>query len=152
MKVYTGGDGIIRAVTRCGPAADQVGAYTNSSVYIWGDGPTRPTQVLPAEHRAGEHADLIASPDGTWLAAHAHDRLRCWRFEGGSWKLQIDRSEPGLCAVQFDRSEPVLLRAVLSSNSPEVVSAHFVHTPLSRTTHRKPSRGALRLMRHELQA
>jgi len=131
MKVYTGGDGIIRAVTRCGPAGDQVAAYTDSSVYVWGDDPTRPAQVLPAEHRASEHADLIASPDGKWLAAYAHDRLRCWQFNGGSWKSQIDLSEPGLCAAQFDRSESALLAAVLNSHGREILSSRLVHIPLS---------------------
>jgi WD40 repeat protein len=141
MRVYTGGDGIIRAVTRCGPAADQVAAYTDSSVYVWGDDPTHPAQVLPAEHRASEHADLIASPDGTWLAAHAHDRLRCWRFEGGSWKPQIDRSEPGLCAAQFDRSGSALLAAVLSSHAPCTLAANLIRTPLSRPDTRRKMEG-----------
>jgi WD40 repeat protein len=132
MKVYTGGDGTIRAVTRCGPAGNQVAAYTDSSVYVWGDDSTRPAQVLPAEHRASEHADLIASPDGKWLAAYAHDRLRCWQFNGGSWRPQIDRSEPGLCAVQFDPTGTALLTVVLNSGAPGAVDAHLMRSPLSQ--------------------
>jgi WD40 repeat protein len=132
MKVYTGGDGIVRAVTRCGPGGGQIAAYTDKAVYVWGEDPTCPAQVLPAQHPAGEHADLCAAPDGKWLAAYARDRLRCWRFEGGSWKPQIDRSEPGMCAAQFDRSGTALLTAVLSSHAPGSLEAHLMLTPLSR--------------------
>jgi WD40 repeat protein len=131
MKVYTGGDGIVRALTRCGPGGGQIAAYTDKAVYVWGEDPFRPAQVLPAQHNASEHADLIASPDGNWLAAYAHDRLRRWRFQSGSWKPQIGWHEPGLCAAQFDRAGTALLMAVLRQPVAGALAAHLMHTPLS---------------------
>lgn len=100
MKVYSGANDIVWAVTRVGPESNQIAAYAGDAVVIWDQETAAPAQTLPAENPGREHCGLSVSPDGKWLIAYSEEWLRTWRFTS-RWESVSELEFPTLCIARF---------------------------------------------------
>jgi WD40 repeat protein len=110
MRVYEGAGDIIWAVVRCGPRFDQIAAFSEKVVCIWNSDSSAPAQMLPAEHEAHSDANLVVSPDGRWLVAHAHRSMRCWESRRDKWELHWESGGNNLFLARFGSDKSDLLQ------------------------------------------
>lgn len=137
MREYVGPRESVDEVAFVPGDVTRLAAATNTAVYLWELDRSEPAAVLSWDETAWGEPLLAVSPDGRWLVAGPHERLRVWDLADSRGKPAL-LPVPGLLAAAFpgrDGRLAVVYRGIIHRRLALVAAA----LPVGGRT-RKPQR------------